>query len=86
MGPSRRARDKLLLRIGTDCYYTTGRWLLAEDETRAARIVPRKTGFTTKTQRHVSRIENAELSPSHRTIERIAKSLGVEASRIDPAR
>jgi|GEM_PF-4678962 len=38
--------------IFTDFYYPTGRWLLARDETWAARIVPRKTGFTTKTQRH----------------------------------
>ncbi|MGC8540513.1 MAG: helix-turn-helix domain-containing protein [Phycisphaerae bacterium] len=38
------------------------------------------------TQSHISRIENAELSPSHRIIDRIAKSLGVEAGRIDPAR
>ena len=38
------------------------------------------------TQSHISRIEHAELSPSHRTVDRIAKSLGVEANRIDPTR
>ncbi len=38
------------------------------------------------TQSHISRIENAELIPSHRTIDRIAKSLGVDPSRIDPTR
>jgi DNA-binding XRE family transcriptional regulator len=37
-------------------------------------------------QSHISRIENAELSPSHRTIERIAKALDVEPGAIDPAR
>ena len=38
------------------------------------------------TQGHVSRTENTEFGPSHRTIERIAKSLGVQANRIDPKR
>ena len=42
-----------------------------------------KTGLT---QSHISRIENAELSPSHRTVDRLAAALGVEPSEIDPTR
>jgi DNA-binding XRE family transcriptional regulator len=37
-------------------------------------------------QSHVSRIERATLSPSHATVERIAKALGVAAGAIDPSR
>jgi DNA-binding XRE family transcriptional regulator len=42
-----------------------------------------KSGLT---QSHVSRIENSEIAPSHRTIERLAGALGVEPSEIDPTR
>lgn len=37
-------------------------------------------------QSHLSRIETAKLSPSSHTIDRLAKALGVEPARIDPAR
>jgi DNA-binding XRE family transcriptional regulator len=36
------------------------------------------------TQSHISRLENAEHSPTHLTLEKIAKALGVEARQIDP--
>ena len=38
------------------------------------------------TQSHVSRIENAELAPSHKTVEKLAAALGVDPSAIDPTR
>jgi DNA-binding XRE family transcriptional regulator len=38
------------------------------------------------TQSHISRIENSEIAPSHRTIEKLARALGVEPSEIDPTR
>ena len=42
-----------------------------------------ETGLT---QSHISRIENAELSPSHRTVEKLAAALGVDPAEIDPTR
>jgi ribosome-binding protein aMBF1 (putative translation factor) len=41
-----------------------------------------QTGLT---QSHVSRIESAMLTVSHRTVVRLAKALGVPVSRIDPS-
>jgi ribosome-binding protein aMBF1 (putative translation factor) len=35
-------------------------------------------------QSHISRIENAEYSPTHVTIEKIAKALNVVVGKIDP--
>ena len=35
-------------------------------------------------QSHISRLENAEHSPTHLTLEKIAKALGVEVGTIDP--
>ncbi len=35
-------------------------------------------------QSHVSRLENAEHSPTHLTLEKIARALGVEVGMIDP--
>ena len=37
------------------------------------------------TQSHVSRLERAEHSPTHFTLEKIAKALGIEVGEIDPA-
>lgn len=36
-------------------------------------------------QSHISRIERAALSPSRKTVERLAKALGVPLSRLDPS-
>lgn len=36
-------------------------------------------------QSHISRLENGKHSPSHLTIEKIAKALGVNAKEIDPS-
>jgi DNA-binding XRE family transcriptional regulator len=38
------------------------------------------------TQSHISRIENAELAPSHKTVEKLAAALGVAPSDLDPTR
>ncbi|HBI41742.1 MAG TPA: XRE family transcriptional regulator [Planctomycetales bacterium] len=35
-------------------------------------------------QSHISRIENAQHSATHRTLQKIARALGVKASKIDP--
>jgi DNA-binding XRE family transcriptional regulator len=36
-------------------------------------------------QSHISRIENGKLSPSHATLEKIAKGLGLPVSEFDPS-
>lgn len=36
-------------------------------------------------QPHLSRIENAEVSPSYKTISKLARALGVEHNQIDPS-
>jgi transcriptional regulator with XRE-family HTH domain len=50
---------------------------MTQDELAAASGLP---------QSHISRIERAALSPSHVTIERIARALDVAVAAIDPTR
>ncbi len=69
-----------------------GKW--TEHIAHKVRELREKTGKTQTelaqdaglTQSHVSRIENAELAPSHMTVEKLAAALGVDPSAIDPTR
>jgi DNA-binding XRE family transcriptional regulator len=61
------------------------------DKVRALREAANKTQTELArdaglTQSHISRIENAELSPSHHTVEKLAAALGVQPGEIDPTR
>jgi ribosome-binding protein aMBF1 (putative translation factor) len=37
-------------------------------------------------QSHISKLENGEHSPSHKTVDRLAEALGVDAGKLDPTR
>ncbi len=53
---------------------------------RANKTQSRFAEETGLAQSHISRIENAELSPSHRTVEKLAAALGVNPGELDPTR